>query len=180
MRNTSRAIASALMLALTVSACGGHSSSLPNVGSSNSTSPDSSHTASSITAQTTPMISVPRTSGALAFSDLGRRSANAPVRVAITLRYNHQAQLDQLVQNIYNRNSGMYHHFLTPDQFNSYYGPTTQQEQSVVSALQAAGFTITKRYSNRTIVDAVAPSSTVERFFSTEMHSVNQGKDRKS
>ncbi|HLI95314.1 MAG TPA: protease pro-enzyme activation domain-containing protein [Candidatus Baltobacteraceae bacterium] len=161
---------------MTVSACGGQSSSsLPNLGpSGTANSPDSTRTASSV--PSTPMISVPHTTGALAFSDLGRRSANSPVRVAITLRYNHQAQLDQLVQNIYNRNSGMYHHFLTPDQFNSYYGPTAQQEQSVVSALQAAGFTITKRYSNRTIVDAVAPSSTVERFFSTEMHSVSQGK----
>lgn len=162
------------MLALTVSACGGHSSSLPSLGASGANSPDGTHTANS--AAVTPMISVPRTTGALAFSDLGRRGATAPVRVAITLRYNHAAQLDQLVQNIYDPNSAMYHHFLTPQQFNSYYAPTAQQEQQVIDALKAAGFTISQRFSNRTVVDAVAPSSTVERFFSTEMHSVNQGK----
>ena len=171
MRNTPRIVASALMLALAVSACGGHSSPLPTLGSPSSTTPDA-HTS----VPATPMISVPRTTGALAFSDLGRRVAAAPTHVAIVLRYNHQAELDQLVQNIYNPNSGMYHHFLTPEQFNSYYAPTAQQEQSVVSALRAAGFTIAKQYSNRTMIDAVAPSSTVERFFSTELHTVSQGK----
>src|SRR5579884_3608514 len=173
MRHTPRVIASALMLALALSACGGHTSSLPNLGSSNSSS-DLTHTPGSVPAA--PMVSVPKTFGALAFTDAGRRSANAPVRVTITLRYNHQAQLDQLTQSMYDPHSGMYHHFLTPQQFNSQFGPTAQQEQSVISALKAAGFTITQRFPNRTIVDATAPSSTVERFFSTEMHSVNQGK----
>ena len=46
----------------------------------------------------------------------------------------------------------------------------------MVQALQSAGFTVTQRYPNRTVVDATAPSSTVERFFSTEMHTVQQGK----
>ncbi len=45
-----------------------------------------------------------------------------------------------------------------------------------MSALQSAGFRITARYSNRTIIDAAAPSATVERFFSTQMHTVSQGK----
>ena len=51
-----------------------------------------------------------------------------------------------------------------------------QQEQAVVDALQKGGFAVTKRYSNRTVIDATAPSATVERFFATEMHTVNQGK----
>ena len=35
--------------------------------------------------------------------------------------------------------------------------------------------TITHRYPNGTVVDASAPVLTVESFFSTEMHSVQQG-----
>jgi cell division septation protein DedD len=114
--------------------------------------------------------------GALAFTDAGRRASTAPVAVSVTLRYNHQAELDQFVQNVNDPHSAMYHQYLTPAQFNQYYAPTAQQEQSVVSALQAAGFTITQRFPNRTIVDATAPSATVEKFFATEMHTVRQGK----
>ena len=75
-----------------------------------------------------------------------------------------------------NPHSGSFRHFLTPQEFNAKYAPTAQQEQAVVTALQQQGFTVTHRYANRTIVDASAPSATVERFFATEMHTVNQGK----
>ena len=43
-------------------------------------------------------------------------------------------------------------------------------------ALERAGFTIEQRFANRTIVDATARTSIVERFFSTEIHTVHQGK----
>lgn len=49
-------------------------------------------------------------------------------------------------------------------------------EANVVSALQTAGFTITQRFANHLVVDAVAPSATVERFFRTRMHNVRQGR----
>ena len=88
------------------------------------------------------------------------------------MRYNHQAKLDRFVADVSNPHSASYHHFLTASQFNNYYAPSAQQEGAVVRALEAAGFTITQRFPNRTIVDARAPSSTVERFFSTEMHTV--------
>jgi hypothetical protein len=127
-------------------------------------------------ASATPLISVPQMRGPLAFTDAGRRPGGSPVSVSLTLRYNHQAELDQLVADQSTPGSASYHHFLTPDEFNARYAPTQEQESAVVDALQRAGFTITQRFSNRTIVDATAPSTTVERFFSTEMHTVNQGK----
>ncbi|MBV9408775.1 MAG: hypothetical protein JO164_08115, partial [Candidatus Eremiobacteraeota bacterium] len=123
-----------------------------------------------------PMIAVPKTFGALAYTDAGRRAASAPVTVSVTLRYNHQDQLDQFVADVSNPQSANYRHFLTPAQFNAMYGPTVAQEAAVVQSLQNAGFTITQRFPNRTVVDATAPSSTVERYFATEMHTVSQGK----
>ena len=169
MHISQRVLAGSLGLALVVTACSGHST-LPGVGGSEA-GPMQSATSGG---QLTPAISVPQTSGALAFSDLGRRSSNLPVNVTITLRYNNQAQLDALVAAQSGPNGS--HQFLTPAQFNNEFAPTAQQELAVMTALQNAGFTITQRYANRTIVDASAPSSTVERFFSTTMHSVSQGK----
>ncbi|HTX59317.1 MAG TPA: protease pro-enzyme activation domain-containing protein [Verrucomicrobiae bacterium] len=172
MRRSSRVMASVLGLALSLTACsGGTMSSLPSTfGNTGGANADS---AARLIAQAsnTPVISVPKTFGALAFSDAGRRPAKAPVSVTLTLRYNHQAELDQFVANM-----GKSHRVLTPEQFNAYYAPTAKQEEAVVRALEAAGFTITHRYSNRTIVDAKAPSAVVEHFFSTEIHTVHQGK----
>ncbi len=176
MRRFSRAIASALMLALSLSACGGQStplSSLPNT-QSNNTNPNSTNPgAESLTkSKGTPFISVPKTWGKLAYSDIGRRPSKDPVRVAIMLRYNNQSELDQFVTS--QSGPGGAHHWLTPQQFDNEFAPTAQQEQAVVTALQQAGFTIAQRYANRTVIDASAPSATVERYFSTEMHNVSQ------
>ncbi len=173
MRTSFRAIASALGLALALAACGGgHGSSIPSTMAGGDTSGQSV----SRNGVVAPMISVPQTYGALAYTDSGRRAASAPVSISVTLRYNSQAQLDQFVGDVANPSSPSYHHFLTPAQFNAQYAPTQQQEQAVVQSLQSAGFTVTQRFANRTIVDATAPSATVERYFATEMHTVQQGK----
>jgi subtilase family serine protease len=121
------------------------------------------------------LVSVPQLTGALAYTDAGRRNPNAPVSVTLTLRYNHQDELDQVVAKLNAPQSGP-RHFLSAQQFNSYYAPTEKQEAAVIRSLQSAGFTITQRFPNRTIVDAKAPSSAVERYFATEIHTVHQGK----
>jgi kumamolisin len=157
------------MLTLSLAACGGHSSTLPRTADANS-----SGTQSTGRSAAAAQISVPKTAGQLAYTDLGRRAAAAPVTVAIVLKYNHQDELDQFVAN--ESKPGVPHHFMTAAQFNNYYAPTVQQENAVVAALRSAGFQITHRYNNRTVVDASAPSATVEKFFSTEMHTVSQGK----
>jgi kumamolisin len=171
MHTSQRALAGSLVLALAVAACSGGGSSMPGLNGSNSAL---NQTASAKqAANAVPQISIPATHGRLAFSDLGRRSPNAPVNVVLTLNYNNEAQLESFIAAQSGPNGG--HQWLTPSEFASTYAPTVAQHQQVLSALQNAGFTITKTYSNRTVIDATAPSATVERFFNTEMHNVNQG-----
>ncbi|HET9095483.1 MAG TPA: protease pro-enzyme activation domain-containing protein, partial [Candidatus Baltobacteraceae bacterium] len=47
---------------------------------------------------------------------------------------------------------------------------------AVEQALEQAGFTIDRRYEYRAIVHAQAPSQTVERYFSTQLHDVLQAR----
>jgi hypothetical protein len=180
MRNLSRATALALGIAFTLTACGGQSASQLPAAISDSVNrqagPASPESAARATSTLAPLISIPRTVGPLAYVDSGRRAPNASVGISLTLQYNHQAELDRFVATVSNPHAGPHRNFLSPAEFNATYAPTVQQEESVVRALQSAGFTITNRFSNRTIVDATAPSATVERFFSTEMHTVQQGK----
>jgi subtilase family serine protease len=123
-----------------------------------------------------PLISIPKPSGDLAYTDVGRRPGNAPVRVSLTLRYNHQVELDKFVAGVNDPRSSKHRSFLTAKEFDDYYAPTRAQEERVIQALHEAGFRIAQRFGNRTIVDAEARTSTVERFFSTEIHTVHQGK----
>jgi hypothetical protein len=177
MRRTSRVVASALGLALVLSACsGGHNATLPSVASPDGAPGSTQAAVTHSNVSETPLTSIPQMYGKLAFTDSGRHPKNAIVRVAITLKYNNQNELDALVAKLNDPQAGKHRRFLSPNQFNERFAPTREQERSVVRALQTAGFKIEKRYDNRTIVDATAHTSTVESFFSTEIHSVKQGK----
>lgn len=174
MQRSSRVTASILGLTLTLTACGGQNSSLPWTSSGNT----SGATESAVRTATPgkPLMSVPKLAGDLAYTDAGRRAPNAPVRVSLVLRYNHQAELDRFVHSLGDPRSGVHRQFLTPKQFDERYAPTEEQEARVVRELRRAGFTIVKRFPNRTIIDAIGRTSIVEKFFSTQIHTVQQGK----
>jgi subtilase family serine protease len=161
-------------LSLTLTACGGQNLSLPWAAPANGLPATESTVRTSTPGK--PLVSIPKLSGDLAYTDAGRRAGNEPVRVSVTLRYNHQAELDRFVATVNDPSSKSHRSFLTAKQFADRFGPTREQEERVVRALQRAGFAIVKRFKNRTIVDAIARSSVVERFFSTEIHTVRQGK----
>jgi hypothetical protein len=56
-------------------------------------------------------------------------------------------------------------------------GPSIASDESaVIAQLQAAGFTIVQTFGNHTLVDAVGPSGSIERFFGTPMHDYDQGR----
>jgi subtilase family serine protease len=105
--------------------------------------------------------------------DLGRRPAREPVSVVLLERYNQQAELNRFVDALAHVRSPRY---LTSREFIERFAPTAQQQARVVRVLRQAGFTIVRTYSNRTLIDASAPSAVVERFFSTEIHNFRQAR----
>jgi kumamolisin len=110
----------------------------------------------------------------LGMQDLGPLGAATPVRIAVLVRYQHEAELEQLVGAQADPSSPMYHHFVSEAQFRSYFSPTVSEYALAVSALRRAGFTIAGEYPNRTLVDAIAPAFTVERTFATQLHRFEQ------
>jgi subtilase family serine protease len=106
--------------------------------------------------------------------DLGRAPANYPVAIAVTLPYRNDSELEGVIQGQGDPDSPYYHHFLTPEQFAARYGPTASDELSIVQILERAGFHVTQRYANRTVIDAMAPALTAERYFKTEIHVVSE------
>ncbi|HTA40002.1 MAG TPA: S53 family serine peptidase [Candidatus Acidoferrales bacterium] len=109
--------------------------------------------------------------------DLGRRAASHAVDVVIALRFNDAAALDRLASDVSDPNSGHFRRFLKPQEFLNRFAPTAAQHQRVIDALRSSGFTIEHTFANRALIDASAPSATVERFFATRIHDFNQGRN---
>jgi kumamolisin len=106
--------------------------------------------------------------------DLGRAPASTPIRVAVTLAYRNEAQLEGLVQLQGTPTSPLFHHFITPAQFANYFAPSPADYERVVASLQSAGFHVAPGLPNRTVIDAVANAPIAERYFGTEFHRVTQ------
>ncbi len=106
--------------------------------------------------------------------DLGRAPATTRLSIALSLPYRHHDELEALVAAQGDPSSPWYHHFVTRSQFDSEFSPTAQSYATVAASLRNAGFSIERTYSNHGLVDAAAPVSVVDRYFTTEIHSVAQ------
>jgi len=107
-------------------------------------------------------------------TDLGRAPSTSPIRVALTLQYRNKQQLDALVEMQSDPASPLFQHWLTPAQFSANFAPTPADYARTIGELQRGGFRVVQTYANRTVVDAVAPVGSVERFFGTQIHRVMQ------
>ena len=72
-------------------------------------------------------------------TDLGPVDPNTVIAVTVWLKLHNEVQLDKLVAQQQQRGSGQYHNWITQDQFNASFGPTSQELNSVQNYLNAKG-----------------------------------------
>ena len=106
--------------------------------------------------------------------DLGIAGASTRVDVVLVMNYRNEDQLDRLLEEQTDETSPLYHQFMSQDQFVNYFAPAPSDYARVIASLQRAGFTITQTWSNRTVIDAVAPAPAAAKYFNTEIHNVVQ------
>jgi subtilase family serine protease len=104
--------------------------------------------------------------------DLGRATGATRVQLAVVLKFQHEAELDQLIERQGDPDSPLFARFLTPAEFDRYFAPSQAAYARTIGALQRAGFTITHTFVNRLIVDVESGAPVAERYFSTEIHRV--------
>jgi subtilase family serine protease len=75
-------------------------------------------------------------------TDLGAVDSNTVITVTAWLNLHNQTQLDALVQGQYKKGSSTYHKWITQSQFNSSYGATSQEVDTVKSFLSSNGLTV--------------------------------------
>ena len=89
---------------------------------------------------------------------LGAANGQQQLNLSIGLQPRNQQELDNLLRQMYDPNSSLYHHFLTPQEFTDEFGPTPDQQQQVASYLRSQGLHVTSISPNGLLIDANAGS----------------------
>jgi hypothetical protein len=97
------------------------------------------------------------------------------LRLAIGLQQPRPDAEKQFLQELQDRKSPNFQHFLKPEEWNARFAPSKKAEQSIVDWAKSQGLTVTHRYPNRLIVDVEAPVATIEKAFNVTINSYKLG-----
>lgn len=100
---------------------------------------------------------------------------NQQLNLSIGLQPRNQADLDNLLSALYDPQAPQYHQFLTPDQFNQLFAPTSDQVQQVVTFLQGQGLTVTSVAPNNLLIDASSTVAQAQHTFNTQINTYQLG-----
>src|SRR5581483_5758359 len=89
--------------------------------------------------------------------------------LAIMLPLNNEAELDNLLQQIYDPLSPNYRHYLSVEEFTARFGPTQSDYDNLASYMEAHGLKVTTVHANRLVLDVEGPVSAIEKTFNVQM-----------
>ncbi len=102
-------------------------------------------------------------------------SATQQLNLSIGMQLRNPSELDSLLSAINDPNSSQYHQYLTPDQFDQLFAPTSDQVQQVISYLQSQGMTVTSVAPDNMLIDATATVAQVQQAFSVQINTYQAG-----
>ncbi len=100
---------------------------------------------------------------------LGRLPGDQTLKLNIALPLRNQADLEDLLQRLYDPKSSSYHQWLSVEQFTERFGPTQEDYDAVMRFAVANGLKVTGTAPNRMIVDVTGSVANVERAFHVNM-----------
>jgi hypothetical protein len=98
---------------------------------------------------------------------LGPVSPSATVSGAVVLQPRDESALTRFISQVTDKQSALFHHYLSPGAFAAKFGPAPSSIAAVESQLRTSGLTITNIARDGLIVDFKAPASRVESAFHT-------------
>ncbi len=111
----------------------------------------------------------PRVASPEGASLIGRLPGSQQLHLAISLPLRDEAQLDALLQQLYDPASPNYRRFLTVQTFTDQFGPSVVDYQRVIGFAQSHGLRVTHTFSNRLIVDVSGSAANIEEAFQVRM-----------
>jgi subtilase family serine protease len=106
-------------------------------------------------------------------TDLGPADPNTVMAVTVWLNLHNEAKLDKLVSQQQQRGSGQYHNWITQDQFNASFGPTSQELNSVQNHLNAKGLSTVFVAENNLFVKVQGTVADIQKAFHVQIHNYN-------
>ena len=97
------------------------------------------------------------------------------LRLSFSLTPPHMDEEKQLIEQLHDKKSPLFHQFLTAEQFNARFAPSAADEQAVVDWANANGFTITHRFPNRMVVSVEAPAGVIEKALNVTINNYSFG-----
>ncbi len=102
-------------------------------------------------------------------TDLGPVDPNTTITPTVWLKLHNEAQLDSLVQQQHQKGSSSYHKWITQDQFNASFGPTTQEVNSVQNFLASQGLKVVSVAENNMYVSIQGTVGAVQKAFHVQL-----------
>jgi subtilase family serine protease len=94
---------------------------------------------------------------------VGHLPANQSMDITLILQHRNQAELDQLLKDLYDRNSPSFRQFLTVEQFTEKFGPSREDYETVKNFAKANGFQILSASRNRMNLRVRGSVETIEK-----------------
>src|SRR5581483_3486155 len=104
--------------------------------------------------------------------NMGPEDQAKQISVTVWLNHHNKATLDAMVQQMYDKNSANYHHFLTPAQYRANFAPSKQESSVVRSFLATHNLTVTGTDPHSHFVVATGRVADVQKAFNTQINRV--------
>ena len=85
------------------------------------------------------------------------------LRLVFALKPPHMAEEEQFLNQLQDRDSPLFHKYLSEQEWDQRFAPSARDEQAVVDWASSQGLTITQHYPNRLLVDVEAPVAVIEK-----------------
>jgi subtilase family serine protease len=100
---------------------------------------------------------------------VGELSSTERMSLAISLPLRNEAELDDLLQQIYDPQSPNYRRYLSVQEFTQRFGPARDDHDAVVRFAEANGLSVTETFANRLVVDVEGPVANIAKALHVNM-----------
>jgi subtilase family serine protease len=102
---------------------------------------------------------------------LGHLPETQQLKLNIALPLRNEAELDDLLQKLYDPKSGLYHQFLSVEEFTARFGPTEQDYTEAARFAEEKGLKVTGTYENRMVLNVTGSVGNIEKALHVKMNS---------
>jgi hypothetical protein len=102
--------------------------------------------------------------------NLGSEDLSKQITVTVWLKHHNQAAFDELVRQMYDKNSPNYHRFLTLEQYHANFAPTAREAAVVRDFLTARNLTISSADKNNHYISAQGRVADVQDAFKVQIN----------